>query len=369
MRPWAPEAGEPGREPRNDPVAAEREHEDQQESGYRGIEALERQLQQPCERIGDEPDQAEGGHADRRPERCRRAAEQHCDEQLEREERVVRGRVGDTGELHREPAGEPGQRRREREGAEPLPRERHAERGRQRRMLAQRGELEPEGPASRRRDPEQREHEQDERRLVVNRRGRRQPEQRPHRDDQPLRAAGDGWEGEQEQPDQPREQPGADREEGRPEPHDAAGDDARGEGSQRAAERGRLEWPARARHQQRRGERPDRDESAGAERRQSRRPDRQDQPGCRHRQVDGARQRVHPQARQPEEGDEQPERGRPRSDPGARAPRAARLAGCASQLRAGAPERCRGHSRSSSASRDGQIEISSSTKSSGNTSR
>ena len=80
---WALFALEPGEHPGDDPLAAERQHEHEQDRGHGGVEPLERQVEKPGERPRHEADQPEDGDPGSGPERRGRSAEQDSHEKLE----------------------------------------------------------------------------------------------------------------------------------------------------------------------------------------------------------------------------------------------------------------------------------------------
>ena len=106
-------------------------------------------------------------HAGRRAERCDRSADEHDDEELEREVRPVLRRVADPGELDAERAGEPGGGARHRERRHAQPQHRDTARRGSRFPVAGGGETETEGRACERSERDCGERHQPECELVV----------------------------------------------------------------------------------------------------------------------------------------------------------------------------------------------------------
>ena len=134
---------------RDDPFAAEREHGEEEQRREHRVEARRLDAFQRPEHAGGAGDEREPGDSGRGPERRRDAAEQHGDEELEREVRPVLARVRDARELHRQPAGEAADRRRGDERAEPATCGRNAERGGRGRHLPRSAKLDPGPPRAR----------------------------------------------------------------------------------------------------------------------------------------------------------------------------------------------------------------------------
>ena len=107
---------EKAEEPRDNAAAAESEDEHEQDRRHRGVEPLERELQQPGQRARRQADRSEHRDPDGRTERRRSSSQEDRDEQLERQKRVVARGVGDRRKLHRKRSGEPGNRGGDREG-------------------------------------------------------------------------------------------------------------------------------------------------------------------------------------------------------------------------------------------------------------
>ena len=348
---------------RDDPLAAEREHGEEEQRREHRVEARRLDAFERAEHACGAGDDSEPGDAGGRPERRGDAAEQHRDEELEREVRPVLARVRDTCELHGEAPGETADRRRGDERAEAAPCRGDAERRSAGRHLPRGAELDPRPAARERRRDEHRGGKQREAELVVR---RHRDARRQH---EPLRAARHRAEREQEDRHRPREDPRRHGDEHGPQAHDAgAGEDsARGrrrDGDERRGKRG----PAGLRGEHRDGERADRHERALSERRHPAERDRQPEPRRREREVEAVRHRVDVHPRRRNRGDERGERDESRRRRVPVRPGAASVAGRLGERAAGAADE-RGHSSSSTASSWGRSATTSRTITSGSTSR
>jgi hypothetical protein len=166
----APRGQEPPRcraHRRNECAAPGREHGEQEQGLEHRLKARARNPGECTERACGERDQAEDDDARARSECCGRTAHEYRDEELEREQRPIGGRIGDDIELHDEAAGEPAYECRGGERAYAKPLHRHAQRRRGPAVLSRRGEVESERPAAQRDEREGAEPGQDDRQLVM----------------------------------------------------------------------------------------------------------------------------------------------------------------------------------------------------------
>ena len=121
---------QPRRQGGDDAVGAGREHRDEEQRGEERREPGRLTSAEPADRLGRERERAEEQDAHDRPQRARRPADEHRDEQQERQPRAVRARVRDPGELDVQGARETADGCRAGERAETQPTCLGSERGR-----------------------------------------------------------------------------------------------------------------------------------------------------------------------------------------------------------------------------------------------
>ena len=146
------------------------------------------------------------------------AADDDCDEELEREHGPVARRIGYLRELDPERSREPRDRGRGGERSEPQPGDGDTERERGAGLLAGRRERETRRSAGDDGERDDRQREERDADLVVGRRRQRAAEDRGLRENEALGAAGDTGERGQGEDDDPAEDPGAGGHEGAAQP-------------------------------------------------------------------------------------------------------------------------------------------------------
>ena len=266
-----------------DSFPAERDDAEQHDRGEQRVRARRGDVLETADEVGGDGQHAEHQHPRRCAERRERAAEQHDDEETEREERPELCRVADARELHQQRTGDARDdtRRGDREHAQRA--HGHAERERGGLALTRRSEAQPDRRACEREVCERGEAGQRERELVVLRGAR------PARHDTPLRAAEEPGDRLQAEGEEPRDDPRRSREPRRRQPREGGADERRCQAARDAARNCRDRRRRAPCEQMRRDDGSDRDEGALGERRQAGDPDRKREPNRGAREVEPVR--------------------------------------------------------------------------------